>query len=147
MAPIIRFKKKSESVSLPVYETEGAAGADLRAYLSSPITLKKGEHKLVPTGLFPEIPFGYEIQVRPRSGLALKKGITVLNTPGTIDSDYRGEIGVNLINLGDEDYTVYNGDRIAQIVVSPVLRSSFIEADELSSTSRGEGGFGSTGVK
>ena len=147
MSPVIRFKKKSESVMLPIYETEGSAGADLRAYISSPLTLKKGEHKLVPTGLFPEIPSGYEIQVRPRSGLAYKNGITVLNTPGTIDSDYRGEIAVNLINLGDDDYTVNDGDRIAQIVVSPVYKSIFEETDELSITSRGEGGFGSTGVK
>ncbi len=147
VSPVIRFKKKSDSVMLPSYETDGSSGADLRAYLSSEVILKKGEHQLVPTGLFPEIPYGYEIQVRPRSGLAYKYGITVMNTPGTIDSDYRGEIKVNLINLGDKDYTINNGDRIAQIVISPVVKSVFVETDELSSTSRGEGGFGSTGVK
>lgn len=142
----VRFRKKDESVCLPVYETAGSAGADLRARISSSITIEKGEHRLVPTGLYPEIPSGYEIQVRPRSGLALKKGVTVLNTPGTVDSDYRGEIMVNIINLGHEPFTVNDGDRIAQIIVSPVLHAAFVEADSLSETERGDGGFGSTGV-
>lgn len=130
---------------LPVYKTEGAAGADICAYLKENIILKKGEHVLVPTGLKFEIPSGYEIQVRPRSGLAAKNGVTVLNTPGTIDSDYRGEVKVVLINLGKEDFTICNGDRIAQIVAAPVTQALFEKTDELSDTDRGEGGFGSTG--
>ena len=146
MSLTVRFRKKDNTVSLPSYETAGSAGADIRAHLSASLTINKGEHRLVPTGLYPEIPSGYEIQVRPRSGLALKKGITILNTPGTVDSDYRGEIMVNIINLGDEPFTVSDGDRIAQIIVSPVLQAEFITADSLSETERGEGGFGSTGV-
>lgn len=130
---------------LPVYKTEGAAGADICAYLQEKIILKKGEHALIPTGLKFEIPLGYEIQVRPRSGLAAKNGVTVLNTPGTIDSDYRGEVKVILINLGNEDFTICNGDRIAQIIAAPVTQALFEITDALSETSRGEGGFGSTG--
>ncbi len=147
MALSIRFRKKDESIMLPSYETEGSAGADIRAYIPSPVTIERFAHTLIPTGLFPEIPSGYEIQVRPRSGLAYKKGITVLNTPGTIDSDYRGEIMVNLINLGDGEFVVNNGDRIAQIIVSPVIQASFSQCDGISATRRGEGGFGSTGVR
>ena len=146
MKTVVRFRKKNDQVSLPHYETAGSAGADIRACLTEEVTIRPGEHVLIPTGLFPEIPEGFEIQVRPRSGLAFKRGITVLNTPGTVDSDYRGEICVNLINLGTDDYVVSSGDRIAQIVVSPVYRFSFIEADTLTETVRGEGGFGSTGV-
>ncbi len=146
MKTVVRFRKKNDQVSLPQYETAGSAGADIRACLTEEVTIRPGEHVLIPTGLFPEIPEGFEIQVRPRSGLAFKRGITVLNTPGTVDSDYRGEICVNLINLGTDDYVVSSGDRIAQIVVSPVYRFSFIEADTLTETVRGEGGFGSTGV-
>ena len=146
MKTVVRFRKKNDQVSLPQYETAGSAGADIRACLTEEVTIRPGEHVLIPTGLFPEIPEGFEIQVRPRSGLAFKRGITVLNTPGTVDSDYRGEICVNLINLGTDDYVVSSGDRIAQIVVSPVYRFSFIEADTLTETMRGEGGFGSTGV-
>ncbi len=146
MSVQVFFKKKDDSVSLPLYETEGSAGADIRAHLSSPVTIGKGEHVLIPTGLFPEIPEGYEIQVRPRSGLSVRNGITVLNTPGTVDSDYRGEIKVNLVNLGQEDFTVNDGDRIAQIVVMPVIRAFFSEKKSLGTTKRGEGGFGSTGV-
>ncbi len=146
MPVTVRFRKKDNTVSLPQYETAGSAGADLRAHISSSVTINPGEHALINTGLYPEIPSGYEIQVRPRSGLAFKKGITVLNTPGTVDSDYRGEICVNLMNLGSEPFTVHDGDRIAQAVVAPVIQASFLETDTLSETERGEGGFGSTGV-
>lgn len=146
MSVVVRFRKKDENVALPSYETAGSAGADLRAHISSSVTINPGERKLIETGLYPEIPSGYEIQVRPRSGLSVKKGITVLNTPGTIDSDYRGEICVNIINLSDEPFIVNDGDRIAQAVVAPVIQAVFITADELSQTERGEGGFGSTGV-
>lgn len=130
---------------LPVYKTEGAAGADVCAFLKDSIILKKGEYSMISTGLRFEIPCDYEIQVRPRSGLAAKNGITVLNTPGTIDSDYRGEVKVILINLGNEDFTINNGDRIAQIIVAPVTQGTFILTKDLSQTERGEGGFGSTG--
>lgn len=146
MSVVVRFRKKDEKVSLPSYETAGSVGADLRAHISSPVTIQSGERKLIPTGLYPEIPTGYEIQVRPRSGLSVKRGITVLNTPGTVDSDYRGEICVNIINLSDESFVVNDGDRIAQAVVAPVVQALFEETDELSGTERGEGGFGSTGV-
>lgn len=134
-----------EGAVLPVYKTEGAAGADICAYLKESIVLKKGESAMIPTGLRFEIPLGYEVQVRPRSGLAAKNGITVLNTPGTIDSDYRGEVKVILINLGKEDFTINNGDRIAQIIASPVIQADFTLTQTLSETERGEGGFGSTG--
>lgn len=130
---------------LPVYKTEGAAGADICAFLKESIILKKGSFALIPTGIRFEIPSGYEIQVRPRSGLAAKNGVTVLNTPGTIDSDYRGEVKVILINLGNEDFTINNGDRIAQIIASPVTQASFTVTETLSETERGTGGFGSTG--
>ena len=136
-----------EGVLVPAYKTSGAAGADVCAYLDKPVTIKKGTRAMIPTGLFCAIPDGYEIQVRPRSGLAAKNGVTVLNTPGTIDSDYRGEICVILINLGDEDFTVQNGDRIAQLVVAPVTQGIFVRAEQLDETARGAGGFGSTGVK
>ncbi len=132
---------------LPDYKSAGAAGADVCAFLPSALTLKKGERTLVPTGLFFEIPEGYEIQVRPRSGLAFKNGVTVLNSPGTIDSDYRGELKVLLSNFGDSDFVISNGDRIAQIVVAPVTRGDFITASSISETERGSGGFGSTGVR
>ena len=133
---------------LPGYETMGAAGMDVRAMLNDKITISPGERVLIPTGLFVEIPKGYEIQVRPRSGLAFKKGVTVLNTPGTIDSDYRNQIGVILINLGAEDFTIEPGDRIAQLVLNEVPQINWISVnsvEELSSTNRGLGGFGSTG--
>ncbi len=132
---------------LPDYETIASAGMDLRANLSEPITLKSLERTIVKTGLFIELPIGYEAQVRPRSGLAAKKGITVLNSPGTVDADYRGEIGVILINLSAEDFVIENGERIAQLVIARHERAGWIEVEELSETSRGEGGFGSTGVK
>lgn len=131
---------------VPEYKTAGAAGADVCAFLEESVTLATGKRVLVPTGLSFEIPEGYEIQVRPRSGLAFKNGVTVLNTPGTIDSDYRGELKILLVNHGDADFVINSGDRIAQIVVAPVTLGIFTEASELSETERGAGGFGSTGV-
>lgn len=136
----------SKGAVVPCYKTEGAAGADVCALLDENVLLKKGQRTIIPTGLFFEIPQGYEIQVRPRSGLAAKNGVTVLNTPGTIDSDYRGELKVILINLGDEDFEIKSGDRIAQIIVAPVTIGNFIQSDSISVTERGSGGFGSTGV-
>lgn len=130
---------------LPEYKTAGAAGADLRAALEAPLRLEPGQRAAVPTGLRLEIPSGWEAQVRPRSGLALAKGITCLNTPGTIDSDYRGEVKVILINLGAEAVEIAPGERIAQMVLAPVARASFVEADAIGDTERGAGGFGSTG--
>jgi len=133
---------------LPQYETLGAAGLDVRAFISEPIVIQPRDRVLIPTGLYVEIPIGYEIQVRPRSGLALKKGITVLNTPGTIDSDYRNGIGIILINLGEDIFTVNPGDRIAQLVLNEVPQINWFPVesrDNLSSTDRGSGGFGSTG--
>ncbi len=135
----------SKGAVIPEYKTSGAAGADICALLSEPVTIKKGSRAMIPTGLFFAIPEGYEVQVRPRSGLAAKNGVTVLNTPGTIDSDYRGEVKVILINLGDEDFVVKNGERIAQIVVAPVTIGSFEQVTALDETERGAGGFGSTG--
>lgn len=136
----------SKGAIIPEYKTSGAAGADLCALLDSPLVIKHGKSAIIPTGLFFEIPEGYEIQVRPRSGLAAKNGVTVLNTPGTIDSDYRGEIKVILINLGENDFTVSCGDRIAQMIIAPVTQASFSICENLSQTDRGTGGFGSTGV-
>lgn len=133
--------------ALPSYETIASAGMDLRANLSEAITLEPMDRTIVPTGLFMELPIGYEAQVRPRSGLAIKKGITCLNSPGTIDADYRGEIGVILVNLSKEIFVIENGERIAQMVIAKHERAEWIEVAELSSTERGAGGFGSTGVK
>jgi len=133
--------------SLPSYETIASAGMDLRANINEPITLKPLERTIVKTGLFIELPIGIEAQVRPRSGLAAKKGITVLNAPGTIDADYRGEIGVILVNLSNEDFTIENGERIAQLIIAKHERADWTEVEILSETSRGEGGFGSTGTK
>lgn len=132
---------------LPNYETIASAGMDMRANITEPITIKSLERTMVPTGLFIELPVGYEAQVRPRSGLAFKNGVTCLNSPGTIDADYRGELKVILVNLSHEDFTINNGDRIAQMVIAKHERAEFIEVQELSETSRGHGGFGSTGVK
>lgn len=132
---------------LPNYETIASAGMDIRAHIQAPITLKPLERTIVKTGLFIELPIGYEAQVRPRSGLAAKKGITVLNSPGTVDADYRGEIGVILVNLSQEEFVIENGERIAQLVIAKHERAEWVEVQELSETSRGEGGFGSTGVK
>ncbi|NLK47026.1 MAG: dUTP diphosphatase [Treponema sp.] len=134
-----------KGAKLPAYQTEGSAGADVCAFLKEPIVLSPMQRAAIPTGLTLAIPAGYEIQVRPRSGLSLKNGITCLNTPGTIDSDYRGEIKVILINLGAEPFTVQNGDRIAQLVVKPVVFADFSEVSVLGKTERGDGGFGSTG--
>ncbi len=130
---------------IPSYQTLGAAGADVSAFIKEDIVLKTGERTFVPTGIKIAIPEGFEVQVRPRSGLAAKNGVTVLNTPGTIDSDYRGEIKVILINLGKEDFVIKNGERIAQLVVAPVTRGLFVKVDSLDKTERGEKGFGSTG--
>lgn len=132
---------------LPQYATEQSAGMDLRANLDEPVTLKPLERRLIPTGLHIALPAGFEAQVRPRSGLALKKGITVLNTPGTIDADYRGEIGVVLINLSQEEFVVNDGERIAQMVIARHEKADFIEVEMLNETERGEGGYGHTGVK
>jgi dUTP pyrophosphatase len=132
---------------LPHYETEASAGMDLRANISEAVTLKPLERTIVKTGLLIELPVGYEAQVRPRSGLAAKKGITVLNAPGTIDADYRGEIGVILVNLSNEEFTIENGERVAQMVIAKHEHISWEEVDTLEETTRGEGGFGSTGNK
>ena len=132
---------------LPQYATSQSAGMDLRANLDEPVTLKPLERRLIPTGLHIALPVGFEAQVRPRSGLALKKGITVLNTPGTIDADYRGEIGVVLINLSQEEFVVNDGERIAQMVIARHEKADFIEVEVLDETERGEGGYGHTGVK
>ncbi|WP_137135861.1 dUTP diphosphatase [Rhizobium sp. FKY42] len=136
----------AEGLDLPAYETAGAAGMDIRAAVSEPLVLQPGARVLVPTGFIFEIPQGFEIQIRPRSGLALKHGVTCLNTPGTIDSDYRGEVKVLLINLGQEDFTIDRGMRIAQLVFAPVVQVKVQETDTFNETARGAGGFGSTGV-
>lgn len=133
--------------ALPNYESHASAGMDLRANLSESITLNPLERAVVKTGLFIELPMGYEAQVRPRSGLAAKRGITVLNSPGTIDADYRGEIGVILVNLSNEAFTIENGERVAQLVIAKHERAQWDQVETLSETVRGEGGFGSTGVK
>lgn len=132
---------------LPHYETSASAGMDLRANIEQPINLAPLERTIVKTGIFIELPIGYEAQVRPRSGLAAKKGITVLNAPGTVDADYRGEIGVILVNLSNENFTIENGERVAQLVIAKHERARWEEAKTLSDTDRGSGGFGSTGVK
>jgi dUTP pyrophosphatase len=132
---------------LPAYETAFSAGMDVRANLQETLTLEPFERALVSTGLYMELPKGYECQVRPRSGLALKKGITVLNTPGTIDADYRGEVGVILINMSHDTVVIEDGERIAQLVFAEVTQASLLSVDELSTSERGAGGFGSTGVK
>lgn len=140
------IKIKTLSGQLPQYETAGSAGMDIRAYIEEPVTIAPGKRALIPTGLFMEIPEGYEVQIRARSGLAVKHGIGLTNGIGTIDSDYRGEIKVSLINWGEEDFTVNNGDRIAQIVVAKYERAELCQAEELSETERGAGGFGHTGI-
>jgi dUTP pyrophosphatase len=133
-------------IPLPEYATTGSAGMDLRAAVTAEVVLRPMERKLIPTGFRIELPEGYEAQVRPRSGLALKYGVTMVNTPGTIDSDYRGELSVILINLGAEDFTIKRGDRIAQMVIAPVTRVLLEEVSEVNETTRGSGGFGHTGV-
>ena len=143
---VLKLVNKSNN-DLPRYETELSAGMDVRSFIQSPIILKPLERKLVNTGLYAQLEKGYEIQVRPRSGLALKKGITVLNSPGTIDADYRGEIKVILINLGKKSFIVEKGLRIAQMVLCPLVKAKIKEVETLDGTTRGSGGFGSTGVK
>lgn len=142
----IRIVNRS-SHPLPAYETAHSAGMDLRAFTAGPVTLKPLERKLIPTGLYIELPVGYEAQVRPRSGLALKHGVTVLNSPGTIDADYRGEIGVILVNLSDKEFTVNDGDRIAQMIIASHEKADLVETNEIDTTERGAGGFGHSGRK
>ncbi len=141
----VLVKKLNPQVKLPNYKTEGSSGMDLMAFIDKPIKILPGKSKLIPSGISIAMPNNYEIQIRPRSGLAAKSNITILNTPGTIDSDYRGELKVILFNHGKEDFTVNNGDRIAQIVLTPIIKIDFEEVNELPETIRGEGGFGSTG--
>jgi len=142
----VKVLPHGEGLELPAYATAHSAGVDLRAALEEPLTLKPMARVLVPTGLSLAIPEGFEAQIRPRSGLALKNGITCLNTPGTIDADYRGEVKVILINLGPETFFVRRGDRIAQLLIAPVVQAGWREVDALDETARGEGGFGSTGA-
>ena len=137
----------SKSGVLPTYETEGSAGADLRAYLDEPVTLQPGERRLVPTGLFVELPIGIEAQIRARSGMAIKHGIGLVNGIGTVDSDYRGEWNVPLINFSNEPYTIHNGDRIAQVVFASYVKGEFVVTEKIDETERGAGGFGHTGIK
>jgi dUTP pyrophosphatase len=147
MRPVIKIKKLDHfSGKLPTYQTNEASGADVCATLDKPLVLKPGQRFLVPTALSFEIPSGFEIQVRPRSGLAIKNGISLVNSPGTIDSDYRGELKIIVINHGEADFIINPGDRIAQLVVAPVVQADFQEADLINETERGVGGFGSTGV-
>ena len=149
MSPVLAIQRLAhgEGLPLPAYETAGAAGMDLRAAVAEaePLTLRPGGRAMVPTGFCIGVPEGFEAQVRPRSGLAAKAGITCLNSPGTIDSDYRGEVKVILANLGEEDFIVRRGDRIAQMVIAPVIQGAWQEVDSLDETARGAGGFGSTG--
>ncbi len=144
----IKIKRLQDKldVPLPTYESEGSSGMDIRAGVKDPVVLKPGEIKLIPTGLAVSIPDGYEAQIRPRSGLALKNGIGMVNSPGTIDSDYRGEVAIILINWGTEAFTVKRGDRIAQMIISKVYKAELTETDDLDMTFRGQGGFGHTGV-
>lgn len=142
---MIEIKLVTKSGNIPAYETEGSAGMDLKAVLNEPVILAPGERRLIPTGLFIELPQGYEAQIRARSGLAIKHGITLINCVGTIDSDYRGEIQVPLVNLGQEDFEIKNGERIAQMVIAKYEQISWKITDELSETERGAGGFGHTG--
>ena len=145
----IQFNKlpHAEDLPLPSYESKYAAGMDIRAALDEPIKLSPNARKLIPTGLQMAMPEGYEAQIRPRSGLAYRNGITMLNTPGTIDADYRGEVKVLAVNLGDEPFVINHGDRVAQMVIAPVTQAKIEEVDDLSKTERADGGFGSTGVK
>ncbi len=148
---MVRVKVKrlphGEGLDLPAYATEHAAGFDLRAAVEEPVVLEPLERALIPTGFVFEIPEGYEGQIRPRSGLALRKGVTLLNSPGTVDADYRGEVKVLLINLGQEPVTIERGERIAQMIITPVVRVELVEVETVSTTARGEGGFGSTGYR
>jgi len=143
----VKIKKISEYAKIPFYATDGAAGMDLYATNEMPIVLKPMDRGLVPLGFSMELPPDYEAQIRPRSGMAIKHGITLSNCVGTIDADYRGEVCVGLINLSSQDYTIYCGDRIAQMIIAPVVKANIIEVEELDETDRGAGGFGSTGLK
>ena len=147
MTPTIAVVRlpEGEGLPLPAYMTPGAAGADVVAAVTEDLVLAPGDRALIPTGFALEVPEGFEVQLRPRSGLAVKHGVTLLNSPGTIDSDYRGPVGVVLINLGHEPFTVRRGERIAQLIVAPVVQGAFREAETLATSTRGEGGFGSTG--
>ncbi len=140
-----RLRNELKNIPLPSYATKGSAGMDIYAALENPVTISRGAIEMVPTNISVEIPDGYEIQVRPRSGLAAKHGIGILNSPGTIDSDYRGEIKIIIVNFGKEDFVIQPAERIAQLVVSKVYKAKFIESNDLNNTSRGEGGFGHTG--
>jgi len=142
----VRRLAHAEGLPLPAYATDGAAGADLCAAVGAEMIIEPGDRAAVPTGLVLEIPAGYEGQVRPRSGLAIKAGLTIVNAPGTIDSDYRGELKVLMINLGSDPVSINRGERIAQLLIAPVTRASFVESEDLSVSERGGGGFGSTGV-
>ncbi|MDQ7011573.1 MAG: dUTP diphosphatase [Mariprofundaceae bacterium] len=146
-APTVRIQRlpHGEGLDLPSYATEHAAGADLRAAVSEEVIIQPGERALIPTGIAMALPDGFEAQIRPRSGLALKHGITVLNTPGTIDADYRGEVGIILINHGDLPFHIHRGDRIAQMIIAPFVQAVWQESETLSETARGTGGFGSSG--
>lgn len=150
-APVVRFRRLEGNADLPIpaYATEGAAGFDLRAAVpdGTPFVLSPGERRLVPTGFACAVPHGYEMQVRPRSGLAVKHGVSIANSPGTVDSDYRGPLMVCLINFGREPFAISRGDRIAQAVIAPAPQLTLIEVEDLDATPRGEGGFGSTGIK
>ena len=146
MVPVrVKILPHGAGLALPAYATAGSAGCDLMAAIDEPVTLQPGQRRLIPTGLAIALPEGWEAQIRPRSGLALKNGITCLNTPGTIDADYRGEVGVILANLGEDAFTVERGMRIAQMVIAPVFQARFEAVEELDETARGAGGFGSTG--
>ena len=143
----VKIKRLKNDLPLPVYESEGSSGMDIRADVNEPALLKPGEIKFIPTGLAVSVPPGYEAQIRPRSGLALNHGIGMVNSPGTIDSDYRGEIGIILINWGTAPFIVKRGDRIAQMIIARVFHADFIETDDLDATPRGQGGFGHTGIQ
>lgn len=146
-APVVRFRRLRPDAVVPAYMTADAAGLDLAAALDAPVTLAPGARAAIGTGLAMELPRGFEGQVRPRSGLALKSGVTVANAPGTVDADYRGEVKVILVNLGEEDFHIRRGDRIAQLVIAPVIQAAWAETDSLDDTARGAGGFGSTGAQ
>lgn len=139
-------KADNYNLSLPAYETEGSSGMDIRAWIENDIILEPGDIKLVPTGISISVPPGYEAQIRPRSGLALKHGIGLVNSPGTIDSDYRGEIGIIMANFGKEPFTIRRGDRIAQMVIAKICHARILEVNDLDSTTRGDGGFGHSGI-
>lgn len=144
---MIKIKIVSKSGNVPTYETSGSAGCDLRAYIKDPITLMPGERRLIPTGLFVELPQGVEAQIRARSGLSIKHGITLINGVGTVDSDYRGEWNIPIVNLGQEPFTIENGDRIAQAIFTKYEQADFVISESVNETKRGAGGFGHSGVK